>query len=84
MVTEHLSQSAAVAINCFDPEVVILGGYVSMQCFDYLTDAIKKKFAADVYDSLDRSVEIIKAKAGEDALIYGAARAILQDSLELR
>ena len=84
MVAERLSQLAVVAINCFDPEVVILGGYVSMQCFNCLADAIKKKFITDIYDSLDRSVEIVKAKSGEDALICGVARAVLQDSLELR
>lgn len=84
LLAEHLSRSAAVAINCFDPEVVILGGYVSMQCFDYLAEAIKGRFSTDVYDSSDRSVEIVKAKAGEDALICGVARAVLQDSLELR
>ena len=83
LLSEHLSRSAAVAINCFDPEVVILGGYVSMQCFDYLAEAIKGRFGTDVYDSSDRSVKIVKAKAGKDALIYGVAKAVLQDSLQL-
>jgi N-acetylglucosamine repressor len=83
LLAEHLSRLAAVAINCFDPEVVILAGYVSMQCFDYLAEAIKKKFGSDVYGDSDRSVEIVKAKAGDDALIQGVVRAVLQDSLEL-
>jgi predicted NBD/HSP70 family sugar kinase len=82
MLADYLSRSAAMAINCFDPEVVILGGYVSMQCFDYLAGAIKKKFSGYVYDDSARAIKVVQARAGEDALIIGVATAVLQNSLE--
>jgi predicted NBD/HSP70 family sugar kinase len=79
-VADHLSRSAAAAINAFDPQVLILAGYVTMQKFDYFAERIKKQFTTDVYDDTARSIEIIKARAGEDALIRGAGIAVLQDS----
>jgi len=82
MVAGYLGRSAAMAINCFDPEVVILGGNVSMQCFDYLAEVIKEKFSDYVYDDSARAIKVVQARAGEDALVKGVATAVLQDSLE--
>ncbi len=81
-VADFLSRSAAIAINCYDPDMVILAGYVTTQCVDYLAEAIRKRIPTDVYDDSSRSFEIAPARAGEEALIRGVATAVLQSSLE--
>lgn len=82
-LADHVSQAAAIAINCYDPDVVILAGYVSAQCPEFLIKAISKRIASDVYDSFSREIAIIPARAGEQALIRGVASAILRSAMEL-
>jgi predicted NBD/HSP70 family sugar kinase len=78
-VAEYLSRAAAIAINCFDPEVVMLAGYVCQQCQDFLTERIQSQIATGVFDNLARSIRIIPAGAGEISLILGVATAVLQE-----
>jgi len=80
-VAERFAESAAMSINCYDPEVVILAGYISLLFTDFFAGAIRQKMATGVYDSPLRSIEIMAARAGEDAVIKGVAAAVLQDSL---
>jgi predicted NBD/HSP70 family sugar kinase len=82
-VADKLAPVAAIAINCYDPQVVILAGYVCMQCFDRLAEAIREHIATDVFDNLSRQISIIPAKAGEKSLILGAASAVLQEAIEI-
>ncbi len=77
---EHLSKIATMAINCFDPQVVMLAGYVLNHSADYFARTIEKRLASDVYDNQSRTVEITQAKAGKDVLIRGVAIAVLQDA----
>jgi|GEM_PF-463064 N-acetylglucosamine repressor len=81
-VADKLAPVAAMAINCYDPQTVILAGYVCMQCFDYLAEAIRQHIATRVFDNLSRQINIIPAKAGEKALILGAASAVLQKTAD--
>jgi len=81
-VADKLTPIAATAINCYDPEVVILAGYVCMQCFDYLAEAIRRHIETDVFDNLSRQISIIPAKAGDKAIIIGTASAILREFAE--
>ena len=73
-VADKLAPIVATAINCYDPQVVILAGYVCMQCFDHLAKAIRQHITTDVFDNLSRQISIIPAKAGEKAIILGTAR----------
>ena len=82
-VADKLAPVAAMAINCYDPEVVILAGYVCMQCFDHLAAAIRARINTDVFDNLSRQITLIPAKTGEKALILGTASAILQEFTEI-
>lgn len=82
-IADKLAPIAAIAINCYDPQVVILAGYVCIQCFDCLAEATRKHIAIGVFDNLSRQISIIPAKAGEKALILGAASAVLQESIEI-
>lgn len=78
-VANHFAKVAAVAINCYDPDVVILGGYVSSHLHASLAEAIGDSIDRTVYESSLRNIEIIPARAGKDALITGVANAVLQD-----
>lgn len=82
-VAAHLSRIAAMAIDCFDPQVVVLAGYVLNQSIDYFATAIKARLGTDVYDNQSRKIEITQAKAGKDVLINAVATAILQDAVAL-
>jgi predicted NBD/HSP70 family sugar kinase len=79
-ISEYLGQTATMAINCFDPQIIMLAGYVLNHSVDFFAQAIKRRFASDVYDNQSRTVEITQAKAGKDVLIRGVAIAVLQDA----
>ena len=79
---EYLSQSAVRAINAYDPETVVLAGYVCRQCPGYLAKVIHKRMETGVYDWSLRKVEIIAARCGDEALINGVTAAVLQKYYE--
>lgn len=81
---ETLAKAASIAINCFDPEVILLAGYVCRQCTDYLAETIHSKVQTDVYDNDRRKIMITPAKAGDLALIKGLSIAVLRDSLRIQ
>ena len=82
-VVNYFSKTAAMLINCYDPDVVILAGYVSVQLYDMLAQSIHDCIKTDVYDSSLRNIDIHCACAGKDATIKGVANAVLQDATEL-
>ncbi len=79
-VADHFSKIAAIVINCYDPDVVILGGYVSSHLHEHLAEAIQQRIQYNVYESDLRNIEIIPSQAGKNALITGVANAVLQDA----
>ena len=82
-VAEKLSRSAAIAINLYDPDMLILAGYINTLCGDYFIEQIKNCFATDVYDQSSRNIEVIFARAGQQALIRGVAEAVLQEQFKI-
>ncbi|MEN8128255.1 MAG: ROK family transcriptional regulator [Planctomycetota bacterium] len=80
-IADRLSRSAAMAINLFDPDILILAGYVSEMCADSFVECIKSRFESDVYDQASRNIEVTSARAGQQALVSGVAAAVLQDQL---
>ena len=77
-VADKISRSAAIAINLYDPDTLILSGYVVMDRPGFI-EKIKSRFASDVYDQASRNIEIMFARAGQHALIIGVATAVLQE-----
>jgi len=68
----YLGKSMAMLTNILDPEVYIIGGGVS-KAGDYLTQTVKKHF--DAMSTLsEQKADIVLAKLGNDAGIYGAAK----------
>ncbi len=80
MIANRLSRATAIGINCYDPDVVMLTGYVANQCMDYLTASINDVLSTEVFDSASRSITITNARFDKDALTQGLAMAVLQDS----
>ncbi len=81
-VADLVAQSAAHAINAYDPTVVILAGYVNLLFAEAFAEAIGRHSAAAIYDFDARQIDIRPAAAGDDALINGICLAVLQDALE--
>ncbi|MHC4257663.1 MAG: ROK family transcriptional regulator [Planctomycetota bacterium] len=82
-IADRLSRSAAMAINLFDPDSLILAGYVSEMCPDYFAEHINHRFESDVYDQSSRNIQVISARAGQQALINGVAAAVLQEQFKV-
>ncbi|AQT68630.1 N-acetylglucosamine repressor [Anaerohalosphaera lusitana] len=81
-IAETLARIAAVAINLYDPDTIILAGYVASACPDQIADAIKNRMPTDVYDDKVRDISIRTAKSGDESLIRGSAIAILHEALK--
>lgn len=77
-VADKLSRAAAIAVNLFDPDVLVLAGYINEVSSDYFAETIRKRFVTDVYDQSSRKIEIVNACAGQQALIRGVAAAVLE------
>lgn len=82
-IADRLSRSAATAINLFDPDTLILAGYVCQMCHDHFARCIKDRFESDVYDQDSRRIEIVAARSGQQALISGVAAAVLQEQFKV-
>jgi N-acetylglucosamine repressor len=82
LLAEFVSRATAIAINCYDPDILILAGYVIAQSPEYLIEAAERRFASDVFDHYSRDIRIVIAQAGEEALIRGIATAVLRDAME--
>ena len=80
-IAEHLCRAASVAVNLFDPNVMILAGYVSQPFLPCFKEKIREHFAAQVYDSSSREIEILGARTGKEALIRGVAAAVFQKAI---
>lgn len=79
-VGQYLSWAAAILINCYDPDVIILAGYVVLPFLSYFAQQIQQRVKTAVYDHALRDIPIIPAQAGEDALIKGVAAAVIRQT----
>jgi predicted NBD/HSP70 family sugar kinase len=82
VVADTIARSAAIAINLYDPDTLILAGYVIMGQ-DTFIEQIQGRFASDVYDPSSRNIEIIFARAGQQGLIKGVAAAVQQEQFAI-
>lgn len=77
-VVQHLAWAAAIAINLYDPAMIILAGYVCDQCQRELAQAIQASMQTHVYDGQARDIPIRPAKAADERYILGAVIGVLQ------
>jgi hypothetical protein len=52
-------------------------------CPDYFAEHINHRFESDVYDQSSRNIQVISARAGQQALINGVAAAVLQEQFKV-
>ena len=72
---EYLGKGLAVVANVVDPQIFVIGGGVS-KAGTFLTDMIKK-YHDELSPMATKKADIVLAKLGNDAGIYGAAKLIL-------
>lgn len=82
LLADFVSRATAITINCYDPDLLILAGYVIAQCPEYLIEAAERRIDSDVFDPYSRDIKIVVARAGEEALIRGIATAVLRNAME--
>jgi predicted NBD/HSP70 family sugar kinase len=82
-IAEKLSTAVSIAINCYDPSLVILAGYVAIECCDFIIKTIREKMKTQVYNSDSRPIDILQAQAGRNALMVGAAAALFEDFMKI-
>ena len=81
-VAGHFVRAACMLINCYDPEVIILAGYVGLHFHEHFAERIGEAMQKSVYESSLRNIRIMPARAGEDALITGVSIATRQRLLD--
>ena len=74
---EILGNSLAIYSCVVDPDVIVVGGGVS-KAGTVLTDVLKKYYYRDAFPAC-RDADIVLAKLGNDAGIYGAAKLVLNN-----
>ena len=72
---EYLGKGLAVVANVVDPQIFVIGGGVS-KAGTFLTDMIKK-YHDELSPMATKKADIVLAKLGNDAGIYGAAKLII-------
>lgn len=69
---EHLASALAAAINVFNPQVIVLGGFLAvLQAYD--PEHLRRAVAASTLPPALESVRITAAELGADLLMVGAA-----------
>ena len=74
-VYARLAEFCANLANCFDPEVIVLGGGVS-KAGPVLIEGIRRHFGKYVFHAM-RDMEFVLATLGNDAGAYGAFKMVL-------
>ena len=77
-VAAHLGRAVAIIVNLYDPEYVIMAGYVSHACYEFVRPSVEAYMESDVCNSDSRMISVRLAKAGDRSLMTGAAIAVWQ------
>ncbi|MBC7093455.1 ROK family protein [Candidatus Bipolaricaulota bacterium] len=76
-IQDYLAMGVANLVSIFNPEVVVLGGGL-FQSADLFFEPIKKKFKLWAQPLASKTVKIVLSALGQDAALYGCARAVLE------
>jgi glucokinase-like ROK family protein len=80
--TEYIGIGIANLVNLFNPELIVIGGGVSM-AGDIFFDNIRKAASRHVMQSTPRELQILPVAYGENAALMGAFSLILNRILNL-
>ena len=76
-IQDYLAMGVANLVSIFNPEVVVLGGGL-FQSSGLFFEPIKKKFKLWAQPLASKKVKIVLSALGQDAALYGCARAVLE------
>lgn len=76
-VASKLLKPLADTINITQPEEVILAGSVCLASFDAIKKILDEKGEEFIYNYNTLNIEVVKAEAGNDALMAGAAMRLI-------
>ncbi len=74
----NLGRKIAFLVNLFNPEVVVIGGGIE-RAGVLLLDAVKKSVKLWALDEATRTLKIIPAQLGENAVALGAAALVIRN-----
>jgi predicted NBD/HSP70 family sugar kinase len=74
---QELGRKIAFLVNLLNPEIVVIGGGVE-ETGTYFLESVKKTVKAAAIEEATRSLKIIPARLGEEAVALGAAAIVVQ------
>ncbi|MCF7974637.1 MAG: ROK family transcriptional regulator, partial [Phycisphaerae bacterium] len=77
----YLGKAIAMAVNLYDPQLVILAGYVNEACAAHIQPALEQAIGVNVYNSDSRTIQVQQARVGKQSLIIGTAMAVWQQGV---
>lgn len=69
------------AVNAFDPEAIVLGGFLGA-LFEEQPETLLDALRAQLMPPLAESLVVVRGALGEDRLLIGAAELALRDLLD--
>ena len=78
---KHIGNAAANVVNLLAPDIVVLGGGLVEAMKDIFVDEARKAIAKQAMTSFAKTVEIVAAKLGDDAVVMGSA-ALAEEAAE--
>ncbi len=79
----YLGRAIAMAVNLYDPQLVILAGYVNEACAEYVQPTLARAISQRVYNSDSRTIQVQRARVGKQSFITGAAMGVWQQNVGL-
>lgn len=76
---EDLGLLGASVVNLFNPEIIVIGGGLSL-LWDHFVGPARRTLKTRAMPSLSKGVELLKAELGDDAGILGAAKLALHSA----
>lgn len=80
-VSEELGAGLATIVNLFNPERIVLAGWVGLQLGPFILDAVTARARAYALRQPFEQVEIVLGQVGPDAVALGAATLVVDSIL---
>lgn len=77
----YLGLGIANMVNIFNPELVVLGGVYSIG-YPQLKETIEKTIAENILKPFIKSVRVLPAECGKDAVLMGAVATVIESKLK--
>ncbi len=78
---EYLGAAIVNIVNIFNPQIIVLGGWVGILIGPYILEEVEKEVRANALKPALKNLRIEMAQFGDDAISLGAATLALEDFL---